>query len=209
MQVTRQRIIDLLRKQGQATVEELARTVGLTPMAIRHHLNVLLAENLIAVHHTKRQRKPGRPVQVYSLTNEARKLYPQEYFQLTDLLVEEVARRIGQDGVLAVFSNIADRLIEDGPTLHPDSLSFEQRLDAVTDFLREKGFMVEWGIENGRYAIHHLDCPYRQFSQQHQEVCQIDAKLIGTMLNITPKRVSCIACADARCTYVLTPAPVE
>jgi len=209
MQVTRQRIIDLLRKQGQATVEELAQTVGLTPMAVRHHLNVLLAENLITVHHTRRKRKPGRPVQVYSLTNEARKLYPQEYFQLTDMLVEEVARRIGQEGVLNVFNSIADRLIEDCPPLNPDTLPFEKQLDTVTNFLREKGFMVEWGIADGYYTIYHLDCPYRQFSQQHREVCRIDAKLIGAMLNITPRRVSCIACADAQCVYVLSPVPAE
>jgi len=209
MQVTRQHIVDFLRKQGQGTVDELSDNVGLTPMAVRHHLNVLLAEGLVEIHHTKRRRKPGRPVQVYGLTNEARKLYPQEYFQLTDLLVEEVAQRIGQDGVMNIFSSIADRLIEDSPHLNPDELSFEEQLNAVAAFLREKGFMVEWGIEGGQYAIHHLECPYRQFSQQHREVCQIDAQLIGRMLNITPKRVSCIACNDARCTYMLAPISVE
>ena len=38
MQVTRQRIVDHLRKHNQATVDELTQAVGLTHMAVRHHL---------------------------------------------------------------------------------------------------------------------------------------------------------------------------
>jgi len=203
MQVTRQRIIDLLRQQGQATVEELAESVGLTQMAVRHHLNVLQMEALIKVSHTKRQHKPGRPVQVYSLTDEARKLYPQEYFQLTDLLVQEVANRIGQDGVIDIFNSLANRLMSDAPEAK-ENQPFEERLDEVVAFLKDKGFIVEWEMVNGQYMVYHMDCPYRQFAQRHQEICVLDEKILETTLDVTPQRISCIACQDDKCAYVLT-----
>jgi predicted ArsR family transcriptional regulator len=202
MQITRQRIIDLLRKQGQATVEELSQQVEFTPMAVRHHLNVLLAKDLIAVSHTKRQHKPGRPVQIYNLTDKARNLYPQKYIQLTDLLVQEIANRIGQDGVIDIFNNLAARLVKDAPpakTAQP----FEERLDDIVGFLRDKGYVVEWKRVNGQYMIYHLDCPYRQFAQRHQEICLMDAKILEDTLNVTPRRISCIACQDDKCTYVI------
>ena len=41
MQATREKIVELLKERGHATVEELADEVGLTQMAVRHHLNVL------------------------------------------------------------------------------------------------------------------------------------------------------------------------
>ncbi len=202
MQITRQRIIDLLRKQGQATVEELAEWVELTQMAVRHHLNVLQAEDLIEISHTKRQHKPGRPVQVYGLTNKARKLYPQEYIQLTDLLVQEVATRIGQDGVIDIFNSLAVRLVEDAPPSRK-AQPFEERLDDVVGFLREKGYVVEWERMNGQYMIYHMDCPYRQFAQRHQEVCLMDAKILEDTLNVVPQRISCIAYHDDKCAYVI------
>jgi len=202
MQITRQRIIDLLRRQGQATVEELAEWVELTQMAVRHHLNVLQAESLIEVSHTKRRHKPGRPVQVYGLTNKARKLYPQEYLQLTDLLVQEVANRIGQDGVIDIFNSLAVRLVEEAP-IAKTTQSIEERLDDVVGFLREKGYVVEWESVNGQYMVYHMDCPYRQFAQRHQEICLMDAKILEETLNVIPQRISCIACQDDKCTYVI------
>ncbi len=203
MQVTRQRIIDLLRTLGQASVETLAQRVGLTPMAVRHHLNVLQADDLIEVSHTKRQHRPGRPIQMYSLTNKARKLYPQEYFQLTSMLVKEIARQMGPKAITNLFNGIADRFLAEIPPT-TDEYSIEQRLDTLVTFLREKGFIVEWRVENGQYVVYHFDCPYRQFAQRHQEVCQLDKKVISTVLNTTPMRVSCIAFNDDRCKYVLT-----
>ena len=208
MQVTRQRIIDLLRQKGQATVEELAEVVELTQMAVRHHLNVLQAEDLIAVSHTKRQHKPGRPVQIYSLTEKARKLYPQEYFQLTDLLVDEIASRIGRPGVVDVFDSIANRLVEDAPDISQE-LPTEEKLEQVVSFLKEKGFVVEWEKRNGQFIIHHLDCPYRQFARRHQEICRLDQRVISNMLNMTPTRISCIAHNDEKCTYMLSPGKVN
>jgi len=202
MQITRQRIIDLLRKQGQATVEELAEWVELTQMAVRHHLNVLQAESLIEVSHTKRQRGPGRPVQVYSLTNKARKLYPQEYVQLTDLLVQEIIARIGQDGIIDIFNSLAARLVKDAPPPR-EAQAFEERLDDVVGFLREKGYVVEWERMNGQYMIYHLDCPYRQFAQRHQEICLMDSKILEDTLNVTPRRISCIASQDDKCAYII------
>ncbi|MEW5960399.1 MAG: helix-turn-helix domain-containing protein, partial [Chloroflexota bacterium] len=47
MHETRQRIIEYLKEKQQATVEELAAAITLTPMAVRYHLNVLQANNLI------------------------------------------------------------------------------------------------------------------------------------------------------------------
>ncbi len=202
MQVTRQRIIDLLRKQGQATVEEMAQAVNLTPMAVRHHLNVLQADDLIMVAHTKRRQKPGRPVQVYSLTEKARKFYPQEYVQLTDMLMEEVIQRVGRDGVVDIFNNIAHRLAQEAPSPAEDQ-PFEERLEQVVSFLQEKGFAVKWGIEDGHYVLYHHDCPYRNFAQRYHEVCILDKKIISTMLDLTPVRTSCIACNDEKCTYLL------
>ena len=61
MHETRQRIIDFLKEKKQATVEELAAAIELTPMAVRYHLNVLQANNLIVAFAVRRQAGPGRP----------------------------------------------------------------------------------------------------------------------------------------------------
>ena len=74
MHETRQRIIDFLKEKRKATVEELAAAIDLTPMAVRYHLNVLQADNLIAAFAVRRQSGPGRPQQIYRLTEAAIRL---------------------------------------------------------------------------------------------------------------------------------------
>jgi len=207
MQVTRQRIIDILRSRGQATVDELAKEVGLTPMAVRHHLNVLQADDLIMILRTKQQHRPGRPIQVYGLTNKARKLYPQQYIQLTDLLIDEIAEQVGPKGVKDIFLGIADRLATEAPPLAADTPT-EARLNALVDYLHTKGFVAEWQIEDGRYTLCHYDCPYRQFAKSHPDVCLLDKKLITTFVGSAPVRQLSIAADDEMCKYVFTDIPV-
>jgi predicted ArsR family transcriptional regulator len=206
MQATREKIVEYLRKHGQGTVENLAEAVDLTSMAVRHHLNVLQAADLVEVSHTRRNNGPGRPVQIYALTDDARKSYPQEYFQLTDILLDEVADQIGPERLTSIFERIARRVTNQAPEAKAGQ-SFESRLDEAVQFLQERGFMAEWDVVEGQYIIRHLACPYRQLAQRHQEVCSLDEQIISNMLQIQPTRISCIANNDGECTYCLKPAP--
>lgn len=201
MQVTRQKIIDYLRSHGQATVDVLAESVSLTPMAVRHHLNVLLADGLVLILRTKQRHRPGRPIQVYGLTNKARKLYPQQYLQLTDLLVDEITLKIGPQAMEGVFEGIADRLSAELPPIATDT-TLAERFNILVKYLSEKGFVAEWAIENGEYVLLHYDCPYRKFAQNHGMVCSLDERLISTVIGSPPNRQLSIADNHELCRYV-------
>ncbi len=60
MQETRQRILEIIKMRGQATVNELTRELGLTAVTIRHHLDVLHRAGLIGPPQILRNR-PGSP----------------------------------------------------------------------------------------------------------------------------------------------------
>ena len=79
MQSTRQEILEILKEERQATVEDLAQRLELTPMTIRHHLNVLQAQGLIEAAKVRRSQKVGRPRLVYTLTEAADDHFPQSY----------------------------------------------------------------------------------------------------------------------------------
>jgi predicted ArsR family transcriptional regulator len=207
MQATRQQIIEYLKEKGQATVEELAMAVHLTPMAVRHHLNVLQAENLITASAVRRQIGPGRPSQAYQLTKAADDLFPVDYYGLTDYLLAELDHQLGPAGVTQLFTNIAHRLASEAPLLRPNQ-SFEERLDEVVAFLTAKGFVVDWEAQDNSYMIHAYSCPYRQIAKNHGEVCLLDKQIISTMLNTIPTRIACLTSDDNHCTYRISQ-PIE
>ena len=116
---TRQKIIEYLKEKDQATVDELADVVSLTPMAVRYHLNVLQKDNLITTPAVRRPKGRGRPQQVYTLTDAADELFPVDYFGLTDYLLDELSLQMGQDGVRQIFCRIAERLACEAPRRGP------------------------------------------------------------------------------------------
>ncbi len=59
MQATRQRILEILKERHTATVEELAKELELTPVTIRHHLDILRSEGLVQAPQVKRRDTPA------------------------------------------------------------------------------------------------------------------------------------------------------
>ncbi|MFN7210425.1 MAG: helix-turn-helix domain-containing protein [Aggregatilineales bacterium] len=71
MRDTRLAVLQAIRAQGQATVASLAQALGISPIAVRHHLTSLQAEGLLNV--SLARQTVGRPKHVYSLTEAAQR----------------------------------------------------------------------------------------------------------------------------------------
>jgi predicted ArsR family transcriptional regulator len=203
----RQQIIDYLKEKKQATVNELAESVHLTPMAVRYHLNVLQKDNLITTPVVRRPTGRGRPQQLYTLTEAADDLFPVNYYILTDYLLDELKRKLGETGIEEIFSRIAERLAQEAPPTRANQ-TITERLDEVAAFLREKGFVVDWEANENAYLIHAYSCPYRQIAREYGQVCLLDKRIISAMLNTPPARTACLTTGDSYCTYRIS-APIE
>src|SRR5437773_11688363 len=83
---TRLRILEYLQRNGRATVKELGQLLGLTSTGIRQHLTVLERDGLVAVR--QERRRVGRPNLVYSLTDEADRVFPKTYDVLASALLQ-------------------------------------------------------------------------------------------------------------------------
>lgn len=134
MQSTRQEILEILKQERQATVEDLAERLDLTAMTIRHHLNVLQAQGLVVAAKVRRLQTVGRPRLVYTLTEAADELFPQGYSELARYLVSEVKETMGPSQMREVFQRMAERIAREAPHPAPGQ-SFEERLDQVARYL--------------------------------------------------------------------------
>jgi DeoR family suf operon transcriptional repressor len=204
MQSTRQEILEILKEERQATVEDLAERLELTPMTIRHHLNVLQAQNLVEASKVRRSQKVGRPRLVYTLTEAADELFPQNYGKLASYLVTEVKDSVGDEQAKEIFRRVADRVAADAPP-RVEGQSFEDRLDQVTEFLDEQGFITRWDKTDEGYVLTNINCPYRRVSRDHGELCIMDTELVGKLLDVKPRRISSMKEGDAPCRFVLEP----
>jgi predicted ArsR family transcriptional regulator len=204
MQSTRQEILEILKEERQATVEDLAQRLELTPMTIRHHLNVLQAQNLVVASKVHRSKKVGRPRLVYTLTEAADDLFPQGYGQLARYLVSEVKETMGEEEAEAILRRVAERVAQEAPPAL-EGEGFEERLDVVVAFMHDQGFISRWEKADDGYVITNVNCPYRHVSQEHNQVCIMDTEILNRLTGVEPQRLSSMRTGDAACSFLLVP----
>jgi predicted ArsR family transcriptional regulator len=168
---------------------------------------MLQADNLVVTAAIRRHAGPGRPQQIYKLTEAADEFFPEDYHGLTNYLLDELGTRLGPQGINDIFSSIANRLASEVPS-PKENQTFEDRLNEVIDFLAKRGFAICWEADGDNYLIHAHSCPYREVVKGHAEVCQLDKQVISTMLDTAPARIACLTTGDDYCTYQVR-SPIE
>ncbi len=204
MQSTRQEILDILRQEQQGTVEDLAARLGLTPMTIRHHLNVLQAQGLVEASQVRRLQTVGRPRLVYTLTDAAHDLFPQSYSELASHLVSEVKETMGPEQTQGLLERVAMRIGRGAPP-PVKGQPFEERLQQIADFLQERGLFLGWETRPDGSISVSLNCPYLRVSQNHEELCTMDLYLLKNLLGVQPTQVRRIGEGDSLCRCVVSP----
>jgi DeoR family transcriptional regulator, suf operon transcriptional repressor len=200
MKSTRDRILQTLLRQPRTTINQLAVTVGINPISVRHHLTNLQVEGLVTAE--EERHGVGRPRLVYFLTETGMERFPTRYLRLTTRLLAQMKESMPAPVVSKLFAQMADGLASEY-TDQMTGMTMEERLELAKSLLTEEGFTVEWEQTGGQYRIHEITCPYLQIGQDHPEVCTVDQTLISKMLAVPAEKVQCILSGDAHCTYVV------
>lgn len=203
MQATRQRILELLRDARILTVEELAAKLELTPVTVRHHLDILKSEGLVEVPEVRRRDAPGRPQYTFQLTPAALAFFPKNYQSFTNLMLTEISTSMPAEQMEQILGNVAARMAVEAAIPGPDA-SREQRLQAAVDYLNSRGYVAEWLQEpDGAYVLRTHNCPYHEVSHEHSELCSMDLRLVTQLLGAEPSRRERLSAGGTCCCYVM------
>lgn len=204
MQKTRQKILDYLKQHGEATVDELSVLLDdLTPVTVRHHLDVLRGEGLIEAPEIRHRTSPGRPKYVYHLTEKAERLFPNNLQTMLLYLLGEMKRTLKPQQIDDILQSIAEQMATT-TGLSTDSETMETRLDRLVAYLTEHGYMASWEQHSEGFVLMANNCPYAGIPEKHPEMCAIDLRYISMMLGVTPKRLSHQVLGDTQCAYLVT-----
>lgn len=202
MQSTRQRILEILKEKKQATVEQLSEELDLTPVTVRHHLDVLRGEGLVAAPTALRRRGPGRPQYAYALTDAADDFFPKNYHSLADMLFDEIRDKVTPSELEQILRSMADRMAARAPSLRKNRP--QDVLGAAVRFLNDQGYVARWEkTPEGSFVLHTCNCPYERVAQTHGEVCTMDAAFVGRLVGLPSERLSHMASGDDSCSYVI------
>jgi DeoR family suf operon transcriptional repressor len=197
---TRQAIIDALKANGQASVNQLAQVVGVKSITVRHHLNALLAEGLIELR--EKRQSVGRPIHIYCLTEQAESLFPHEYHRLVERLLDQVKEKLPPHTVQMLMDSLATSLAGNLQK-ELERIPVEDRMSRLVAILAQEGFLAEWERTEQGVRLIEYHCPYYFVGQRHPEVCQIDETLIRLAMGADVAKKTCLLDGDSACEFLL------
>ena len=204
MQQTRRHILDFLKAAGEATVDEIVEALqerwgkNITAVTVRHHLIRLHEDQLIAAPQLRHRNTPGRPQHVYTLTDKASAQFPNNYQRLAAGLLQELRDHLPPAGVNVILEGVADQManeadIPTGP--------LEERLTFAVEYLSSRGYEAHWESDGQNYVLYTSNCPYHQVADDNPSLCEMDIRLVASLLHVVPRRVSHVMAGDASCAY--------
>ena len=199
---TRHRVASSILEYGPSTAAELAERLGLTPAAIRRHLDALLATGQLEAREQRvyGARGRGRPAKVFALTDVGRAGFYTAYDTLANQALSYLAEVAGTDAVTrfaeqriaAVEQRYAQRLaVADASTTPAQALAA-----ALTD----DGYVAATlpSTSGEQLCQHH--CPVAHIAEQFPQLCEVEARAFSRLLGVHVQRLATIAHGDGVCT---------
>jgi len=203
---TRRAIVDILKQHGPLDAVSLASKLSLSGMAIRQHLYSLQEEGLVEFE--EEARPMGRPAKLWGLTQEANKLFPMRYSDLTISLIESMREAFGEDGLeklLAIRNKKQLELYLDQMT---DGDDLRRKLEKLSTIRTSEGYMAEIEEQDdGSLLFIEKHCPICEAATVCTGLCQNEMDLFHAILgnDVELERIEHLLTGGTRCVYKVTP----
>jgi predicted ArsR family transcriptional regulator len=207
---TKGQVARLILELGPSTAATLGSRLGLTPAAIRRHLDNLLAEGLIETRtaRTYGNRGRGRPAKVFVITDAGRSAFEHAYDDLATGALRFLAETAGPEAV-AEFARrqLADLERRYAPVVARGEL--DTRVQALAEALSADGYAASAGpapsigaTAGEQLCQHH--CPVAHVAAEFPQLCEAETEAFGRLLGTPVQRLATIAHGDGICTTHVT-----
>ncbi len=206
---TRDRVAQLLLERGTATAAEIGAELGLSPAAIRKHLDAMLAEQMVESREVRLNgpRGRGRPAKTFVLTAAARESFPHHYDGIATAALRWIAQHGGPQAVSAFAASQVQALEERlRAALLSADLDPMARAEALAEALTAEGYAANATTiaSGGQLCQHH--CPVAHVAAEFPQLCDAETEVISRLIGTHVQRLATIAHGDGVCTtHIPTP----
>ena len=208
---TRDRVRELLLTRGTATAADLGDALGLSPAAIRRHLDAMLDDAEVVVRHqvVRGSRGRGRPAKVFTLTEDARKRTGKHaYDNLAASALRWIAEHSGPEAVeqfaaAQISSMLSERCSDAIQEAGDEPLA---KAEALAGALTAEGYAASASplAGGGQVCQHH--CPVADVAAEFPQLCEAETLAIAKLVGTHVQRLATIAHGDGVCTtYIPDP----
>lgn len=202
---SRRRILEHVKRHGEAEAEAIAAEIGVTLSGARQHLIALERDGLLQ--HRSARGGPGRPKHVFALTATGDALFPRAYAELTNELLEYVA---DEDPELLerIFDRRAQRRLQ-RTRERTVGLPFPDQVRVVAEVLDEDGYLADFTRrDDGSFIITEHNCAVLGVALRYQHACSSELTYLQAALPAAEvSRIAHRINGGHVCAYLVMPRP--
>jgi predicted ArsR family transcriptional regulator len=220
---TRARIARLILENGPVSAAALSTRLGLTPAAVRRHLDGLLAGGMIEVRSARRpaSRGRGRPAKLFVITDAGRSAFEHAYDDLATSALRFLAEVAGP-GAVAEFARRQVAELERRYRPVMASAGPDAKVKALAEALSADGYAASATgapasstlppgahgpalnvLAGGEQLCQH-HCPVAHVAAEFPQLCEAETEAFGRLLGTPVQRLATIAHGDGICTTHVT-----
>jgi predicted ArsR family transcriptional regulator len=199
---TRQRVASSILEYGPSTATELAERLGLTPAAIRRHLDVLLAAGQVEAREQRiyGARGRGRPAKDFVLTDAGRSMFYTAYDDIAIDALDFLSTTAGTDAV----TRFAEARMAQGEKRYRKRMASAAPgttpAQALAAALSEDGYVAATlPLPLGEQLCQH-HCPVAHVAERFPQICEVETAVFSRLLGVHVQRLATIAHGDGVCT---------
>jgi predicted ArsR family transcriptional regulator len=204
---TRARVARLILEHGPIAAAALGERLGLTPAAVRRHLEALLNDGMIEPRaaRTRVQRGRGRPAKLFAITDAGRSAFEHAYDDLAGSALRFLAERVGEEAVADFARSQVAALIENlAPAMR--EVPVDQRVRVLAEALSADGYAASASkarLGGEQLCQHH--CPVAHVAAAFPQLCEAETEAFAEILGTPVQRLATIAHGDGVCTTHVSP----
>ncbi|WAL63029.1 transcriptional regulator [Amycolatopsis cynarae] len=199
---TRHAVARLLLEDGPMTAVVVADRLGISPTAVRRHLDALLADGEAETRDAPRRgpRGRGRPAKLFLLTEAGRARFGHAYDDLAVSAIRFLAEHAGEDAVRAFAERRVASLVEPHRSAVTASGEPARRAEALAAALTREGYAASTRqVGSGEQLCQH-HCPVAHVAAEFPQLCEAETEAFAELLGTHVQRLATIARGDAACT---------
>jgi DeoR family transcriptional regulator, suf operon transcriptional repressor len=192
-------ILLVLKQAPDASLEEVARTLGISKVAALAHLQKLENEGLLE--RSYRAGHVGRPQVQFRLTPRANGLFPQSYAEVSMAALEFIERRLGPSGVAQLLTERAHEVADRArPRLSDRKLP--DRVRELVKLRTEGGYMAEIGAQRtGSIEVLEHNCPILALADRFPIACETERRMFSSLLRADVDVTHRVVAGDPVCRF--------
>jgi len=213
----RERVFQAILARGPLTATVIAAELGVTPAAVRRHIDSLEDDGLVVPGPLSAGSAPrgrGRPARSYVVSGAGQRAAQSGYEEFALAAISHLSRTHGEAAVAAFVSErtreLEQRWAEQVELAGPDPLA---RVEALADVLDGEGYAAgvrrldaprvdaaRGGTVVSGAQLCQGHCPVSALATLHPDICEAETRAFSRLIGVHVQRLATIAHGDHVCT---------